>query len=381
VLDILRGFALLGMIFVHFHQAFRLTTEGLARLPGETWVGYIAWMGVEQKAWGTFAFLFGVGFAVLMRRAEQRGQPVVLFYLRRLAALALIAIALDVLTGYTVLLEYALWGVPLLFIRKWPAAVLLLIAALGAASWAIQPLATGVYQWSTLGREGADAAMASRPPPRLWTPPAPPQTYGEFVDQRLQMLRQRLTHWSILYPSSSFTLFIIGLLAVRRGIFDNPRRHVRLIAVFMGIGLVSFVAFWWGLPHLPTSFAPRSVGRLLTTGVGIVNEQWLAFTYIGALVLLLAYRPEWTDRLAFFGIAGRMALTNYVAQCIVIFLLSSPFALELRLRPYFYSAGAIALFAATVLASHFWLSRFRYGPLEWLWRSASYLRIPPLRRA
>src|SRR6185503_12287885 len=126
VLDILRGFALAGMIFVHFHQEFRLTTEGIARLPGETSVGWIAWMVVEQKAWGTFAFLFGVGFAVLMRRAEQRGQPVVAFYLRRLAALAVMAIALDALTGFTVLLDYAMWGVPLLFIRKWPAPILLI---------------------------------------------------------------------------------------------------------------------------------------------------------------------------------------------------------------------------------------------------------------
>ena len=148
----------------------------------------------------------------------------------------------------------------------------------------------------------------------------------------------------------------------------------------MAIGPVSFVAFWWGLPHLPTAFAPRLVGMLLKTGLGIVNEQWLTFTYIGALVLLLAYRPRWTDRLAPFGIAGRMALTNYVAQCIVIFILSSRFALDLHLRPYFYLAGAIGLFGVSILCSHLWLSRFRYGPLEWIWRSASYLRLQPLRR-
>lgn len=381
VLDILRGVALFGMIFVHFHQEFRLTSEGIALYPGESWIGYIAWFGVEQKAWGTFAFLFGVGFAVLMRRAEQRGQPVVALYLRRLAALAVIAVVLDALTGFTVLLDYAMFGVPLLFMRKWPAAILLAIAIVSAGSWAIEPFGMAVYEWATLGREGADAAMASRPPPRMRTPPPPPQTYGEFVGQRLQMLKERLSHRSSWYPNSSFSLFIIGLLAVRRGVFDNPRRHVRVIAVFMAIGLGSWALFWWGLPHLPTAFASRFVGRMMKTGLGIISDQWLAFTYIGAVVLLLAYRPQWTGRLAFFGVAGRMALTNYVTQCIVIFILSSPFALGLHLRPYFYTLGAIALFGVAVVFSHFWLSRFRYGPLEWLWRCATYLRVPPLRRA
>jgi uncharacterized protein len=153
-----------------------------------------------------------------------------------------------------------------------------------------------------------------------------------------------------------------------------------VIAAFMAIGLGSWVVFWLGLPYLPTAYAPQAVGRLMKTGLGIVSDQWLAFTYIGALTLLLAYRPRWTDRLALFGTAGRMALTNYVAQCIVIFILSSPFALGLHLRPYFYALGAIALFGVAVVFSHLWLSRFRYGPLEWLWRSATYLRVPPLLR-
>jgi uncharacterized protein len=121
-------------------------------------------------------------------------------------------------------------------------------------------------------------------------------------------------------------------------------------------------------------------GMLIENGFGIVSDQWLAFTYIGALVLLLAYRPQWTQRLALFGTAGRMALTNYVLQCVLIFLLSSPFALGLHLRPFYYALGAVLLFSATVVLSRAWLLRFLYGPLEWMWRSATYLRIPPLRR-
>jgi len=75
-LDILRGLALCGMILVHFHQKMRRPVEGLEDLIG--WAVYVL---VEQKAWGTFAFLFGVGFAILLRRLDRRGAPVVTIYL------------------------------------------------------------------------------------------------------------------------------------------------------------------------------------------------------------------------------------------------------------------------------------------------------------
>ena len=379
-LDILRGFALFGMIFIHFHQAFRTSTPDVGRPFGEDWIGNIAWIGIEEKAWATFAFLFGVGFAVLMRRAERRGQPVVAFYLRRLAALAVIALMLDLFTGFTVLLDYAMWGVPLLLIRKWPTWVLLTVAVISAGAWAIEPFGAGLQRWATLGREGADLEMASRVRAVRPPPPAPPNNYGEYVGSRVRLLRFRYSNWRGLLPGSTFTLFIIGLLALRRGVFDNPRQHLRVIVTFMTIGFVSWAVFWWGLPYLPVGFAPIGVGRMMKTGLGIVSEQWLAFTYIGALVLLLAYRPQWTRRFALMGIAGRMALTNYVLQCVVIFALSSRFVFGLHLRPYFYTLGAILLFGVAVVLSQAWMSRFRFGPLEWLWRSATYLHVPQLRR-
>ena len=90
-LDILRGLALFGMILVHFHQKMRLEVTGLEDLIG--WGVYVL---VEQKAWGTFAFLFGVGFAVLLRRLEARHAPVLPIYLRRLATLACFGVVAEV---------------------------------------------------------------------------------------------------------------------------------------------------------------------------------------------------------------------------------------------------------------------------------------------
>src|SRR5918995_3403870 len=99
-LDILRGLALFGMILVHFHQKMRIEVTGLEDL-----IGWGVWILVEQKAWGIFAFLFGVGFAVLLRRLEARHAPIVPIYLRRLAGLAVFGLIAQVGFGFHILLE------------------------------------------------------------------------------------------------------------------------------------------------------------------------------------------------------------------------------------------------------------------------------------
>ena len=100
-LDILRGGALLGMFIVHFHE--RSTEIGGI----DDAIRTLIWRLVESKSHGTFALLFGAGFAILLRRAEGRGQPIAAFYLRRLALLALFGFAAHALFGFNVLLGYA----------------------------------------------------------------------------------------------------------------------------------------------------------------------------------------------------------------------------------------------------------------------------------
>ena len=186
--------------------------------------------------------------------------------------------------------------------------------------------------------------------------------------------------WKAFIPDSNLTLFILGLLAVRHRIFDEPRRHVRLIAGWMTFGALSWATSWLVLRHIPDMGAPRATWPL-QFGLGLVQEQWLCLTYIGAVVLLLAYRPQWTARLTIFGQAGRMAFTNYFLQIIVIDLLASGYGLGLKVRPLLYLPATLALFGAEAALSRWWLARHRYGPLEWVWRSVTYARWQPWRIA
>ncbi|HKH90668.1 MAG TPA: DUF418 domain-containing protein [Gemmatimonadaceae bacterium] len=370
-LDILRGLALAGMILVHFHQRLEKPVTGVEDL-----IGWGVWIFVENKAWGTFAFLFGVGFAVLLRRLEARGASVVPIYLRRLAALAVFGIAIQVFFGFHVLFEYACWGLVLLLIRRWSTRALLGAAVLAACVRPIVFEAMALYQWW--------AATPPAPPgPNLWAgaeATAKLANYGHAVAARWALFLATLPHrWRDFLPSSNLTLFILGLLAVRHRVLDEPLRHVRLIVAFTTFGALSWALSWTVLRTLPDVPIPEADWPV-KFGFGLVQDQWLTLTYVGVVVLLLAFRPAWISRLQLVGSAGRMALTNYMLQAALFDVLGSAFGFGLEVRPYTYILLAPAMFAAQALLSRAWLARYRFGPLEWLWRCITYWKIQPLRR-
>jgi uncharacterized protein len=371
-LDILRGLALFGMILVHFHQRMRLEARGVEDL-----IGWGVWILVEQKAWGTFAVLFGAGFAILLRRLEARGAPVAPTYLRRLAALAAFGVIAEVGFGFSILFAYACWGVVLFAIRKWTSRALLITAAVFASARPIAAELSAVYSWLTSTSPPPSSSAALVEAVRI---AGEQSRYFSLLSARALLFVHSLPHsWRDVLPDSNPALFILGFLAVRRGVFDAPLQHIRLIVRWMTFGAIAWACSWLLLRHLP----PVGIDGAdwpLEYGLGLIQDQWLCLTYIGAVVLLLAYRPVWTKRLALFGYAGRMALTNYMLQIIVLDMLGSGYGAHLKLRPYLYVAATALLFAAEVAISRAWLARFRFGPLEWVWRMITYANVPELRR-
>jgi uncharacterized protein len=248
-LDILRGLALLGMILVHFHQRMRVEVSG-----PEDLIGWAVWVLVEQKAWGVFAFLFGVGFAILLRRLEARGRVVVPIYLRRLAALAAFGLIAQVGFGFSILLEYACWGVALPVLRRWPTRLLLITAVLAAAARPVYDELAALNAWHTgvplaspagtaLARAAAEAAQQPH--------------YGILLHARWALFLGTLPHTVRAFlPDVNLALFIIGLLAVRHGVLDDPRRHTRLIAGWMFGGFTAWALAWLVLYHVPELSIP-----------------------------------------------------------------------------------------------------------------------------
>jgi uncharacterized protein len=282
------------------------------------------------------------------------------------------------LTGFTILLDYAIWGVALFLVRNWSTRALLVLAVVAAMATTIVSITRQAVTISRLGPERAAVAAQARQQraSERWQLVRNAETtgsYSEAVRARWSHTRWQYLRWEVFIPSSNLVLFILGLLAIRHGVFDDPLGKKRMIVTAMLIGLMSWGAAWWLLPKLPADATINGVRIPFRFGMGIVSDQWLAITYIGAATLLLAHFPGAVRRLSLFGVAGRMALTNYVIQAALISWLAFGYGLSLQVRPYFVVLWTVGLFTALAVFSKLWLSRFAYGPLERIWRSLTYL--------
>jgi uncharacterized protein len=130
-------------------------------------------------------------------------------------------------------------------------------------------------------------------------------------------------------------------------------------------------------------------GDFPASGLGFAQAVVYA---LGVVPLSLAYavafslawqKPAWQKRLRVFSPLGKMALTNYLLQTVLSLLLFNGFGLGLagRVGP-FVGVGLIGLVLAFEWTfSRWWLSRFQFGPAEWLWRSLTYGKLQRLRLA
>lgn len=376
VLDVLRGIALLGMFLVHFHNY----STGGGRLDGI--YEKIVLLFFDERFWTMFGILFGVGFAIQFRRADARGEPYLAKYYRRLAMLAVFGFIAQGIFGYNVLFGYAVWGTVLPAVRKWSVPALVVALLLSAMSGNVYLMARASYGVATLGEQGFkdEAARIAKENQNFVSANNAAQdstAFREVVAARLQKMPWFQTQWYSLLPVNTLTLFLIGVIGLRLGLFDEPGRHTRLIVGLMVFGVAAWAYETWAPGRTPVEGAPflrEMLLRRLVWGFGLVRGMWLAFTYMGAVLLLVARNPVWLKRLAVFGWPGRTALTSYMSQIIILDLTFSNYALGLSVTPLVGAAAAVVLFLVNVAFSRWWLQRHSYGPLEWLWRSATYAR-------
>jgi uncharacterized protein len=383
-LDILRGIALLGMFLVHFND-YAIRSDPATGLAA-TYQKIVA-LFFEERFWTMFGILFGVGFAVQLRRAEARGGAFAAFYLRRLVALGGFGLFAHAVFGFNVLLGYAVWGVPLLLVRRWSLRMLTIALVLSAASGSLFSLARASYRVAAVG-EAAYRAERLAVDAQNRTFIAGNRAAQDSPHYPV-VFRARLRHMAWFYaqpfsflPVNTFTLFLIGVIGFRLGLFDAPGRHRGMILALMTFGAASWVVDRWFLPsdgQLGSPLVRELLLAQLRQGFGIIRGMWLAFVYIGTVLLLVARSPAWLRTLAPFGWSGRMALTTYMVQIAILDLTFSNYFLHLGPTPLQALGAGLALFAITSALSRWWLVRFRFGPLEWLWRSITYGRWQPWR--
>ncbi|NPD25508.1 DUF418 domain-containing protein [Corallococcus exiguus] len=407
LLDALRGVALLGVFVSNSLSWF----SGRSLLPNEQAQALAAPMlevvvrqlyafFVDQKFVTLFSLLFGMGFALQMTRAEGRGTSIVPVYRRRLLVLLGIGLVhMFALWVGDILSTYALVGfVLLLFRQRSDRTVLTWVAVL----FVVLPLTLSIAQ--RFGPEllhGKEAAEAAAKATRDLEA-AHRTAFLTGLSSESVLTSQKanaLFAWQNLpNPGRPIWLciilgrFLLGLWTGRQKLLEDVERHrkllVRVMAWGLGVGsavaTVSLVLYLRsrGAPGGPwgqTSQPPWMVGMRTLREVGYL---FMGCGYAAAFALLFQ-KERWRKVLGVLTPAGRMALTLYLTQSVISIALYDGWGLGLvgHTPPSRTVLMCLGVFAAQVAFSHWWLARFRFGPVEWLWRSLTYGRLQPMRLA
>jgi len=308
-------------------------------------------------------------------------------YLRRLAALMAFAAILIALTGYHVLESYAIWGLALVLVRRWSNRSLLILLVLCALSRPVAHFLCWEWeQWHDVPLEQSNAQVQAEL--RLWPDYQREadriRDEGSFSQLAARRLRHNfgvLLHWQNDLPSDPFMMFVLGLLAVRLRLFQEVAQHRKLLIAIIVYGAIAGIVSTLISNLWHPQFASRRLGMSCRTLVfAVFDERFQGLAYAAAL-LLWTTRPAASKRfLSFLAAPGRLSLTNYVMQVAILEILFSSSTPLVRLNRWSALAGVLLLFSLQIWLSRWWMARYRYGPLEWLWRSITMLTWEPILR-
>lgn len=429
-LDLLRGFALLGIFMVNM-QFFTMVFAAFSKpqvYEGGPLSDLLAWGFVkaffEYKFISLFSLLFGAGMVMQMMRAEAKGRPFIPTYLRRMGVLAIIGLLHGFLLWYgDILFVYSVVGMVALLARTWRPRTLLVTAGGIIAFFLVAQVALGAlflaiserFDTATDAHETAVASgVEGEQPPRKWSEKNPElaERYpwmASMFDVNFNVVSEewmaaettaykegpftdatafRAFSYLLLVFASAVTYawrvlatFLIGAALMKLRIFEPSAAvwHRRLCFIGLGLGIPAELANTW-------------LNYLAGTG------EWMGFALIGVAIhepgsLLMA--------LGFIGGAGmivssgilprlvraisavgRLALSNYLLQSVVSTFLMYHWGLGYFgdvPRPW-QIALVFAIYALQIPLSILWLRFFTIGPMEWIWRSLTYWKRQPMRR-
>ncbi|RSV14173.1 MULTISPECIES: DUF418 domain-containing protein [Sphingomonas] len=401
-LDTVRGVAVLGILLMNIvafamPDAAYTNPKAYGGHQGIDLAAYlINFVLFDGKMRGLFSFLFGASMLLVIDRAVAKGESPARVHFARMAWLFVFGIAhLLLLWWGDILNQYAVIGAIAYTCRNASVRSLvtrgLVLAGVAWLLYAMMPLGVMAMQAGIHDPDPAKAAEAAKSLRAFIDTmgvPSPPHIQEELALHRGSWSGLVAHRWGELAHSLSTTLFVgaetlgymlLGMAGLRSGMLTggwSRARYARWMLVGFGIGIPGYalLAAWlvsrdFELLTVATATMPLAAPLRVLMILG-----W------ACLILLLA-RPGGglTERLA---AAGRMAFTNYLTTSIVMTTLFYGYGLgwygtlsRAALYPIVF-----AMWAAMLLWSPAWLSRYRYGPFEWLWRSLARLELQPMRK-
>ena len=445
-LDVLRGFAIFGIFMVNiafFAMPFATLADptALVDAPAGEKIAHGIVRGLfELKFVSLFSMLFGIGLIVQMRRADQRRQPFVPLYLRRVF----------VLMGFGFIHAFGLWYGDILLIYSFVALAVMWLRGL-AARWLVLIaagamglsflLAAGFAALGVLGAQvsGSQDTAVSQPPaaqvaadmtgqdgeaqsesPLVVEPDASSEHESESADPwdrfgallkeskwqpgdpawaQLDIMAYKEGPMGVTLVMRAFSyafiavivilsgfgfriaaMFLLGMALMKLNFFDRSRRRIH--AVFAAAGLLIGLS---GESFLVAAYHATEYQINWTTGlaefVHNVSSLALCLGYVGAITLIVnAGLLKWLTYA--MSCVGRTALSNYLLQTIVATYIMYWWGLGLFnefTRPQ-QLLLVVSVYAAQLVLSVLYLRVFRIGPFEWLWRSLTYWKTQPIIR-
>lgn len=392
LLDILRGFAILGIFIMNlegFTFYWALNDAQRAQVPLASYdhtTEFLQWMLLEGKFYSIFSMLFGIGFAIYLSKADDN-KNILWLFMRRLAILLLIGFLHLLLWTGDIVAFYAILGFILIPFRRFSNKVLLILAGLCILSpigWyalkmsnpAVFNLAQWPFKWgdyysSRAGiNSGEDFYKAMK-------------EVDFFQMLKLNLVGIFYRYGDLIFQSRGFKvfgMFLVGLVIGRTKFYNKLQDNKRLLWSILIGGLVI------GLPAnyiMATLKESPGYGRLTMHGL----KQTIAYAFgvaplalaYSSLIALLYLNNGIKKILNVMAPAGKMALSNYIIHTLIgIFAFTGlGFAFN-PIGPTAWTIFALVVFVIQIIFSTIWFRFCNYGPLEWLWRSATYRRWQPM---
>lgn len=368
VVDVLRGYALMGLFLIHMVEYFELYWHSPEPGPINTWSFFL----FGGKAYAMFALLFGVSFFIIMESQARKGVDFGARFLWRLAVLFGIGFVHGLIYGGDILQILALTGWVLVPLYRRTDRTILIIALffiLQGPAWILHIV---LNQVPTIDYE---RTIASTLHPGVFA------TYanGSFLDVlQVNLWEGQLAKWAFMTESGRIWniigLSMFGFLLARSGFFTNLAKYQRTYGIALIAAGIAAAVFTSAGAQMQSALSGERgqwiVGNIINA---YTNHTWIAFSLLA--LMMLYHHTSLRSVLRLLAPCGRVSLTIYVSQAFL-------------LVPFFYGYGAgayawigqtnalllgIALWCLQVALAHYWVRNFYYGPFEWIWRCATWL--------
>jgi uncharacterized protein len=398
--DALRGFALLGILLAHmiyWYNAGPMPGEIFEKHNGVTTgiISFINEVFISGKFFAFFSFLFGLSFFLQMKSMEDTGRPFVWRYAWRITLMGIIGLIHHAFWRGDILSIYAPLGFLLLPMRKLSNRVILIIGIL----LAINLPALLIQLSGMIEQMGAASTAPTQQPPGAPSGTDPSQVFFNTVYKSDLCAMMKNNILSIgekfdfqfgsgrIYVTLGF--FLLGMYSGRKGWFamhaaelkpifkkiKNRSGWLVLLTLICALGMFGLnEAFKLGWERSPL---PGFIFSIFYN----INSAALVVFYVSGITLLMN-RQFWQHILYPLAPVGKMALTSYLLQTALGLTLFFGFGFGLVgvTPPWLNWVIAIVFFILQAKFCKWWFRYFYFGPVEWLWRTATYFKIQPFRK-